>query len=69
MHFVAVWVSKEKMQASESVHVHACACVLAEGSNRVHANGVQGVRAGVALGGCLCRVLSKVVAFLLFLSI
>ena len=42
MHFVAVCVSKEKMQASESVHVHACACVLAEGSNRVHANGVQG---------------------------
>ena len=47
MHFVAVCVSKEKMQASESVHVHACACVLAEGSNRVQANGVQGVRAGV----------------------
>ena len=47
MHFVAVCVSKEKMQASESVHVHACAYVLAEGSNRVHANGVQGVRTGV----------------------
>ena len=45
MHFVAVCVSKEKMQSSESVPVHAC--VLAEGSNRVHANGVQGVRAGV----------------------
>jgi hypothetical protein len=44
LHFVAarVCVSKEKMQASESIHVHACACVLAEGSNRVHANGVQG---------------------------
>uniref|UniRef100_A0A0A9FPQ8 Uncharacterized protein n=1 Tax=Arundo donax TaxID=35708 RepID=A0A0A9FPQ8_ARUDO len=51
----------QKEQASESIHVHACMFVL-EGSNHVHANGVQGCqRWSKALGVCLCRVLSKVV--------